>query len=430
MTRNRQQEAQTNQTEIQAGYKSRQMAAQEQGYDWEQVEQDNEAYAEQHGQGDGQPLPLPAAGDDEQDGAVSQPGDGGLGDMLSGLEGERAGLGSLLEQAMLEVGFTGETKEKGTGRRHCFQNGKPVPCPDKPGSQVKKKAKQAAAGATAAGATVEPEAKAKAKGWRAGLAQWAGALVPQKLKTAMQTVGSYAGVAKEWATDKKVVEGNIAKICAPKPSCKTGAALKALWWAQRGGTATLFATYTAGQAVAGAIADQKDMTPEQAKHLKHTLAHWDIHALEGTKLHWGASLLVHIALPGVAHAVIEAPLVMPVASMGYIAYSMVRNPVATYRAARQAVKTAGEAITAGVGKVSPRAAAALGTRLGEAASDEAPAWVGTLADRIKEHDGADWYLALFHAAWQETQDAVQALELADAAYAEQSTSPEEEGGGL
>lgn len=59
-SRNRLEEAQRNQIEIQTGYKSRQQASQEQGYDWEQTLQDNEEYEDRVGSAG---LQLPEPGD-------------------------------------------------------------------------------------------------------------------------------------------------------------------------------------------------------------------------------------------------------------------------------------------------------------------------------------------------------------------------------
>lgn len=152
--RNKMQEAQTAQIEIQAGMGSRQEYAQAQGKDWERIEQDNEEYQDRHG-GQGGQLPggdeggnpfggggNPFGGDDggdpfappdsnaehdfEMEGRTSLP--------LVGIDLTE----SQRDAAMLEAGFTGRSG------KFCYQDGKRIPCP-KTGEPAKEKPKGKAA---------------------------------------------------------------------------------------------------------------------------------------------------------------------------------------------------------------------------------------------------------------------------------------------
>lgn len=46
-----------------------------------------------------------------------------------------------------------------------------------------------------------------------------------------------------------------------------------------------------------------------------------------------------------------------------------------------------------------------------------------LTDALKVHDYDDWYVALLHSALEETGDPARAVEVADAAFAQQPSDP-------
>lgn len=111
-TRNKLEEANTRNIELQAGVTSRQNWAAAIGNDWEQVSQDNEEYNDRQGQ-QGQQLPMP--GDEQQGQDQGLPG---ITDEGSPDEGEP------YTEGLLESGFTGKDKHG-----HYWVNGKQIKAP-------------------------------------------------------------------------------------------------------------------------------------------------------------------------------------------------------------------------------------------------------------------------------------------------------------
>lgn len=102
---------------------------------------------------------------------------------------------------------------------------------------------------------------------------------------------------------------------------------------------------------------------------------------------------------------------VPVASVAYCAYSTVRNPLAMARAAYKVVAGHGSHGAAKHAEGDPLFGADL---------------VAEVAERMdKAGDGADWWLALFCAAFDQSHDARAAIGTADAAFAEVGTAPDD-----
>lgn len=119
VVRDKLQEAQAAAIEIPLGVDSRQRYAQGQGRDWHQLEQDNREYQDAHG-GDGDPLPVPGAGGDDQRPKPPEPPKPPRPSIAEAV------LESLLEDARADrEGFTG-TKTDSMGREYHYVNGRRV----------------------------------------------------------------------------------------------------------------------------------------------------------------------------------------------------------------------------------------------------------------------------------------------------------------
>lgn len=106
--------------------------------------------------------------------------------------------------------------------------------------------------------------------------------------------------------------------------------------------------------------------------------------------------------------------VMPSVSVAYLAYSTVRNPLATWKAARQVVAAT---FSRGMHESEEGSTFSL-----------SPELAGHIADRIDRSDvDTDWWLACFHVALAYTEgDAERAVELADEAVEAQPHGPTED----
>jgi hypothetical protein len=166
------------------------------------------------------------------------------------------------------------------------------------------------------------------------------------------------------------------------------------------GAKAAFATWTAGQALAERVAKQRGHSDEQARRLRGVLSAMDVAAFKPLSIALGSS--------GIGATAVGALSLIPPATAAYLAYSTARNPMATYRAARDLV---GEAL----GSVTGRAR----RLVGNAAIDNA----GLIADALESHQWSDWYIALFHAALNQTRDVQKALDVADAVFKEHPTDP-------
>lgn len=146
-----------------------------------------------------------------------------------------------------------------------------------------------------------------------------------------------------------------------------------------------FATYTAAQKAAQAVAKERGLDEKQVANLASALAAADI-VMGGKVLPASLGAAGLGPLAGVASFV-------PVASLGYLAFSTARDPWATLKAAAKAVEKV-------AGKVKRHAE-------GEGDTD----LVAVLAD----HAGDDAFLAAFVVALDKTQDTEQALQVASKA---------------
>jgi hypothetical protein len=108
---------------------------------------------------------------------------------------------------------------------------------------------------------------------------------------------------------------------------------------------------------------------------------------------------------------------VPVASIAYVGYSTVRNPMATIRAAKK--------ILAGKVKVGDAHQKA---HTHEAVGDPKEDAVAALIAGMDRNDGSEWYQALVSVALDATHDLGKAVKLADAAIKAHPTDPSEKGG--
>lgn len=209
------------------------------------------------------------------------------------------------------------------------------------------------------------------------------------LKAAGAKVSHLEHVATAYASDK--VEQAVGKL---SPRGQTAA--RASFAVLRAGKAALFATWTATQALAERVAVERGRTEEEARSLRGTLATADLLTFKPASIGLG--------LTGIGAAVIGAASLLPPATAGYLAYSTAKNPLATYRAAKGLIKDA-------VAKVIPKQ-----VLRDNMATNASYGQVQALDDALKAHGYSDWYVALLHAAMDETQDVSRAIQVADAAY--------------
>lgn len=137
-----------------------------------------------------------------------------------------------------------------------------------------------------------------------------------------------------------------------------------------------------------AAARERGLDETQTKTLARTLA------LTDTALAWTVNMPAAYAATG-SSGVAKAASWVPVASLGYLAYSTARDPLATLRAAKKLVRE--------------------GRAAGHKALDrgDLERLAGGLADRLREATDPDWLMALYCAALDKVKDPEKALELVD-----------------
>lgn len=219
-------------------------------------------------------------------------------------------------------------------------------------------------------------------------------------------------VAKVYASDK------IASAVSKLPEVmQTG--VNATFSALRAGTGVAFATWTASQSLAERVAKERGATPEQARRLRGVLSSVDLAAMKPLSLALGTT--------GLGAAAVGAASFVPPATASYLAYSTARNPAATYRAARSLIKDTLARLRSKGGKNQPggkRRAVLEVERIGNSTLNATPQELENarlIEAALWAHEFDDWYIALFHAALEETGSVEEALEVADLAYEEKST---------
>ena len=182
--------------------------------------------------------------------------------------------------------------------------------------------------------------------------------------------------------------------------------------------AVLMTVTHSAQALALETARQKGAGEEQVERLTRTLAAAD---LAGHAAAYAATGTL-LAIPGAQALAIPAKILsyVPVGSVAYILGSTATDYGATLKAAGkllhekfpEQVKGAYQFAFRAVRHPLTRAHGATATEL--ATAEHA---AGTLLDRLIQHPGDEGYLALVHAALDETHDLAQAIQMADAAHA-------------
>jgi len=214
--------------------------------------------------------------------------------------------------------------------------------------------------------------------------------------TGLKAVGTGAAhiehLAKSYAAD------GIGKAVSSLPDHlphAVNATYGPLAYAGKMGISAAFAVFTSTQALAERTARERGHTPEQAKQLRGVLSKIDLGTFEAFK--FSAIAGVHAAhLPALVTGT------LPVASVGYLAYSTARDPLATIRAATGLVKEAAGKVSGGVKRY-----------LIHNSEQENAA---TVAMALEAHGFNDWYYALLSAALDETGGVMQAIDLAHDLY--------------
>lgn len=154
-----------------------------------------------------------------------------------------------------------------------------------------------------------------------------------------------------------------------------------------------FTGWTASQALAERVSREKGSTPDEAAKTRSVLAAWDLAAFKPV------AVLSHFAGPVAG----IASWVVPPVTACYLAYNLVRHPIATFLAAYGLIKNATE-----------DAADVVKDHVELSAGSESQL---ALVDALEEHGWDDWYCALLHAAILHTKDIGKAIQSADAVFA-------------
>lgn len=215
-----------------------------------------------------------------------------------------------------------------------------------------------------------------------------------------------AGIAAEHYVKDRIVAGVSA---LPTP---IQAVVKAVYSAA-------MASYTAGQALAERVAIERGASKDDAHKLRTTLATVDV------------VLAKPAALAGELTGVGASIGFIPLASVGYLAYSTVRNPLATMRAAHGLVSEAlGHAedwlgkLTSG-GKAhapsrSTKPTLKLNTLTTNIGLTEAQA--DSIANALHNAGYSDWYIALLSASLDRVHDLTDSINLANTLFKEAPTT--------
>ncbi len=146
------------------------------------------------------------------------------------------------------------------------------------------------------------------------------------LQRAGARVGHLEHSVKSYVEDR--LEAGVSRL---PPSLQS--AVRATVHAGRAGKSVLFASWTAGEALAERVSKERGATPEQAKRLRGVLSALDLATFKPISMGLIAS--------GVGVGTAGMLSFIPPASAAYLAYSTARDPMATWRAAKGAVRDAG-----------------------------------------------------------------------------------------
>lgn len=268
--------------------------------------------------------------------------------------------------------FTGKRKE---GKREvCRSQGKIVPCTKLAPTQGKPGA-------------AKPKAAAPSKAAPAGDSVAVTDAVTKLGQGAIDAAKTVAGRLGE-ETWGRLPQGLRDKLAAVEHKVMTG--------------------FRAAKALAIEAAKERGLGTEHAEKIGRILATADMVSA------WTINMPATAAVTGSVTAAKVASWV-PVASLGYVAYSFGRNPRATIKAAKNVLSQ----MRSGAAHESLTIESLL-----EGAEVDQRAAAGDLAEHLEANGGDDWYLALVSAALDETEgDMAAAIERADAAYAEHSSEP-------
>lgn len=171
--------------------------------------------------------------------------------------------------------------------------------------------------------------------------------------------------------------------------------------------AVAFLAWTASQKLAEEVALEIGAGPDEAMKLSSSMAAADIAMFKP----------VAMATAPMGPVVGAATWIVPPVTGVYLAKSLVKHPMATFRAASNLIGD----LASSMPKLWKDDA---GTQM---ESKENPVHLsaahGALLKALQEHKFDDWYVALVHAALLHTTDVVKAIQLADAAFEKQ---PEDE----
>lgn len=204
------------------------------------------------------------------------------------------------------------------------------------------------------------------------------------LQKAGASIGHAEHVVKSFVGDK--LHRGISKL--PVPAQK---AVHATMAVTKAGTKAAFVSWTAGQAMAERVARERGYDEEQARRLRGVLSAVDMATFKPL------SLALHAT--GVSAATLGAVSFVPPASAAYLAYSTARDPMATLRAAKGAIRDVGRGagrmlqVVGGAGLAGLEIAAKLTGNTGpeDEPRDDHGRWTGSLSPAAEEFRKTAWY---------------------------------------
>jgi hypothetical protein len=166
-----------------------------------------------------------------------------------------------------------------------------------------------------------------------------------------------------------------------------------------------FSAWTKSQDLAEEIALENGATPDEAVKMRSVFAAWDIALFKPMAVAAGS-------MGALASA---ATWIIPPVTGAYLAYSAVRHPLSTYRAAKNMIHDAADDTVRSAKKFLKEHHSDLGESA-ESQSETPTDDQKRLANALITHKYDDWYSALLHAALETTQDVAAGIALADKVF--------------
>lgn len=283
-----------------------------------------------------------------------------------------------MKDKFLESGFSGTITDR-AGRKRKYIDGKPV--------KIEKPSHAGAAATTGA------QAKKKAK-------SHVNSVNKAERQSFIDKLKSLASGAKELA---KNAAARIGQAAWDRLTEKEKQVAESTWKVAKGLYTALESPRHHIETIAKESAKERGLNEKQVKQISSTLAVASVVEQWVTNIPATHHALHELHIEGAAGFVLaKVGAFIPVAAIGYIAYSTARNPFATLRAAKKVL-----------GSQSHDLHESIMESMSEADIRE---YTDMLSDRAAK---GDWYFALLSVALDQTKNLKQAIQLADEAFEKQ-----------